>query len=158
MAPINMAVLADGSWVEDHRNKITAYFRKAPYKAEAFDLFDRFASKACACTTVLDAVLLSISTTSEFLNIPLDVRRSAEMDLAGTHRSARMIRACLLLGSQTLVLGKGSSYLEEDRYLYEAAGVSVEIQDWACPVPNRSILDAVAWHGSDRVRGILSAG
>jgi hypothetical protein len=153
MSPINEAEVSP--WGADHQNKITAYFKKAPFKNEALDVFSKVRAEAEAAVLAIDVILASVRVTASELGIPLTMHRSSQMDLKGTKRSARMIRACRLLGSSVLVLGKGSVYLEEDQPLYEEARVEVEIQDWPCPVPNRSILDAIAWHGKGRVREVL---
>ena len=156
MAPINRLPIA-GPWVDSHANKLGAYYRKAEYGTEALALFHSFAASAEKCEDVMAVVAASITATAQYLELDVPLHFSSQLALDGTKRSARMILATQRLGGDTLVLGKGSlAYLGEDEPLYQAAGVRVELQDWQCPVDNRSVLDAIARHGKDRVRRMVT--
>jgi hypothetical protein len=156
MAPINRLPIA-GAWVENHANKLGAYYRRAPHGAAALELFHSFTALASGLDDVMTIVEKSITATTAFLGLDVPLHFSSRLGLDGTKRSARMILATQRLGGDTLVLGKGSlAYLAEDEPLYAAAGVRIEFQDWQCPVENRSVLDAIACHGRDRVRRIVT--
>lgn len=156
MSKIDEIPLADRGWFASHRAKFTSYYRKQPYFAEALKVFDAFGARSEGFNMMVDVIEFSIDTVREYLELPLEVYYSRRMPLQGTKRSGRMVLACQQLGGDVLVLGGGSNnYLEEDAEAFKGSGVTVEIQNWTCPVENRSVLDALARLGRDRVLELL---
>lgn len=156
MARIDEIPTFDDYWRIAHRNKLHAYYRHAPHFRQVMELFDRFLAASTYAKMMVDVIEASIFECASYLSLNLHIVRGQDLDLGETKRSARMILACKRLGGTTLVLGGGSrAYLAEDAPLYRLARIGVEIQDWSCPVPNLSVLDAVAHLGRDRVAEIV---
>lgn len=153
--------LADEAWENDNRNKIEAYYRKAAFLGEALELFENMISRIdWGNAKMIDVVMESINATGEFLGCSgLLFEQTSNLGIECKERNGRLIEICNRFDCKELVLGRGSEgYATSAKNEYDSAGVSVEYQDWVCPVENFSVLDAIARYGKDRVREVLGIG
>lgn len=154
--------LADEAWENDNRNKIESYYRKAEFLDEALELFgDMIGRIDWGNAKMIDVVMESINATGEFLGCSgLPFEQTSNLGIECHERNGRLIEICNKFGCKELVLGRGSEtgYVANTQSEYDSAGISIEYQDWKCPVENFSVLDAIARYGKNRVREILGIG
>ncbi len=153
----DIALVEDRAWVEEHRRKIEAYYRRAPHLHAALAVFDAFAAELRPGQRLVEVVTASLRAAAAALALPADWQFSSTLAPDAADRDDRMIKICQRTESPILVMGLGSKagYLDAALPRYETAGIRIEYQEWRCPVENRSILDAVARHGPNRVQEIL---
>lgn len=153
---LDKVLLAPGS-LETLEAKIRSYWRKAPFRAEAFALFDEWLHQSSSWTTMLEAVRSSTIIADSRLGLGVCwTPPSSALDVTST-KATRLVDLTLKVGGQELVLGGGGKlYATAAESEFSASSIRLQFQDWCPTVPNRSILDTVAWYGSDRVLDLIA--
>ena len=147
-------------WSAEHRNRLATFHRAAPHAEAARALFEVSAALDSAMPhRLLPVDLAGIHASNALLGLDMDFVLASDLGLGHLCKSARLIAICKALDCDRLVLGGGSKgYVAAEAGLWQDAGVEVEWQDWHAPIPNRSILDSIAWVGVDRVREVITGG
>lgn len=147
-------LIAEANFAVWHRDQMENYHRKAPYRGTALAVFDEFVERKSS--GFLAALMDSQAVVAKHLGVEWAPIMASSLGVAHIGRSPRLIAICKKLGHDTLLLGSGSAgYVTEDAALYRDYGVTVTYQNWKPPIPNTSVLDAIAWFGLDRVREVL---
>lgn len=148
---ISAVQLLDAS---DVRRKLESYWRNAPYRLFALSVFDRVAFQP----SLNDFARATIEQACKVLNLPISLTENASKFQVTTMKVQRLIDLAeeAPFPVSTLRLGRGSeAYVEAERHLLTEAKLQVSWQDWISPIPNRSVLDTLAWYGDAAARSAI---
>lgn len=161
---INEIKCSGTNWVKDHVNKFNNYYSGFKYFTEAHDLLKSsisYAERGGEYNKLFGVILDTIQIVNHFYGRILPEPNhnspwhSSEMKLIST-KNDRLIDICKEVNADTLILGMGSkSYVEPVLEQYRDNGITIEYQDWQCPVENYSILHSIAKYGKDKTLNIL---
>lgn len=138
----------------DVRRKLESYWQKATYRRFALAVFDLVAFQ----TSLSGFARATIEETCKVLRLPISLTANASEFKVTTTKVQRLIDLADVVPFpvSTLRLGRGSeAYVEAERSLLNQAKLQVSWQDWTPPIPNRSVLDAIAWYGDSATRDAI---
>lgn len=158
------AVKIDGAtWRRKHWAALESNYRRAPHWAElAPSLQPLFLEGKHETLLALDMDLLKWAMT--LLNVDLPTRATSELAPAG-ERTERLVNICKAMGADVYLSGAGGrEYME--LALFEAAGIRVEFQSYACPeypqmfpalgfIANLAVVDALFNVGAHGTRALV---
>ena len=136
----------DLNWFFDHTRKVAAY-----YGERSAEVFERLVEHSRR-DLLLDIIYKTISNTNRHLGLGLPKEvRSSSLQLTST-KNDRLIEICRFVNADTLVLGMGSkNYVESEKDKYSDSCISIEYQDWECPVEDYSVLHEMFTGDTKRV-------
>jgi hypothetical protein len=149
-------------WRRKHLRTIEQCLRNAPY-------FDRFFPAVSHWLEsgqdgLADLNISGIRMFAALLGLRPRFHRASQLGCRG-RRSELLVDICTKLGSDRYYAGLGSQgYLEDDRHLFDAAGISIRYQAWEHPVyaqqgvgfvSHLSVLDALMNIGPEAARELL---
>jgi hypothetical protein len=113
-------------WQRDHRNLITANFRKAPYLDDVLALVEP--ELAAGHATISDLNVALLTSICRYLDITTPLRMSSSLHLTKT-RTERLIELLTRLKATTYVSGPSArAYLDEARF--REAGLALEYKQY----------------------------
>ena len=149
-------------WAESHLRSIHAALGRAPYFHALMGPVETLLRRPHARLVDLNGA--GIAVLAGLLGISTPQVLASELGVSG-QRSELLLRLCQRLGADVYYSPHGSSdYLDEDKHMFQDAGIRVEYQTWEHPVyPQRgggfishlSALDAVANVGPETARSFL---
>lgn len=154
--PINQMLVSNNlNWREEHLRKFTSYYYRESYFKLAIELLKECLSNSYK--TVFEYIIRSIDLTSEVLNIKLDYMKSSDLSLNVTDKHDRLIQLSNYFKCSEILMGMGSKigYMDQNEHLYNNAGIKIQYQNWKCPVDNRTILECIAKHGTEKTKEII---
>ena len=119
----------DDSWIASHRSLLQNALKSAPFKATAFEVFDRAVDRDSLC----EVLIASAEEQARALGaMPGDVRIASQMSVPGNSWQ-RVIDMVQAVGGTHYISGAGGArYL--DHSAFEAAGLTVSYMNYN-PLP-----------------------
>jgi len=146
------------NWRKDHQNSILTHLGSAPFYAQLKPVVDRVLSSPYERLTEL--TVASVRAIAELIGVDSTFALASELGCVGK-KSTLLIDICQRFNATRYYSPAGSAdYMEAETGLWDAAGISVDFQDWRHPVyPQRgtafvshlSVLDAIANVGAAQV-------
>jgi hypothetical protein len=149
-------------WRRKHLRTVEQCLRNAPH-------FDRFFPAIAhwlesGHDSLADLNIAGIRLFAAVFGLRPRFHRASQLGCRG-RRSELLVDICTRLGASRYYASRGSQvYLEEDRRLFDAAGISIRYQDWEHPVypqqgagfvSHLSVLDALMNAGPEAARRYL---
>jgi len=146
---------SDKNWAIKHENAFSNYYRSCQLKSVYFffDTLDDLQMETYLKTIIHNSI---IGVLNEF-KWPFTPIYSSNLNLADDiKKNDRLIAICKAMQADKLILGLGSkNYVEPDLLKYNENNISIEYQDWYCPVENYSVLHGLAKHGLATISNVL---
>ncbi len=149
-------------WAGSHLRSIHAALGRASYFHALIGPVDTLLRRPPA--RLVDLNVAGIAVLAGLLGLSTPLVFASELGVSG-RRSELLLRLCQRVGADVYYSAHGASdYLEEDKHMFQDAGIQVEYQTWEHPVyPQRgggfishlSALDAVANVGPETARSFL---
>lgn len=117
-------------WARKHVGTLRQYYSKAPFFKTYMPEFEEMLSRPW--THIVDLDLETTAMMARWLGLAPEVHRASALGIAG-EQSTRLLNLCRHFGATRYLSGSAArDYL--DLAVFEAAGVSVEWQDYQHPV------------------------
>lgn len=152
---INKIEVANHEWATNHINALKSYYKNTTFFKELEAVFETidFVEK---CNYLGTAIHNSIFSSLPWFNWQFEPIYPSN-DTNNLVKNDRLIAICKLNNADILVLGMGSkNYVELEIEKYHDNGITIQYQDWKCPVENYSILHAIANYGWKKTVKLVS--
>jgi len=144
---------ADQQWKEKHKKTIYLNYKKAPFFAEIFELYDHAIDRS---QTLLDLNINLIEAIANYLKINTRRIKLSEILSEFGQKTDLIIDICKAVNADTYLSGTGGGKEYNDEAKLNANGIKLLYDDFHHPVykqlwgdfiPNLSILDLLFNHG-----------
>jgi hypothetical protein len=162
--PICAARPADAGWVDQHLERLSNYYRKAPARREALSELMTMYSAIEPDDNIANINMMLIRAVASRLGIAADFRAASEFHHSEKRSNERLIALVRSIDEHgTYLSGAGASAYQRPE-LFEAAGLGIQFSSFAHPVyaqasqtftAGLSAIDAVFWLGWEGAGALL---
>ncbi len=132
--PIDRVALRDDPrLVRAHLGSLQQWYRRAPGLGTVVDQLGELLRRGAAGGRLVDVTIPVLEWLRRELGVSTPVRRNSEIGCGG-HRSEVLVALCREVGADRYLSPPGAvPYLVEDRHLFDAAGIEVDVHRYEHP-------------------------